>query len=221
MSSALFAYPKQAAFQRVLPKSKIYEHAKPSRAVRERFVAEVGQIVWQYKLSPETTNLRARNGISEIQVFGVELKGEEVSEAVLRCIDKAISFPIFYELAHGDRIKAMAGYKRPNDAEADKWVVDAYFETAWKATNEVREPLPVALDLAGLYELMLRAHIGLPPRDGETVRDVVTRAQAIREKETECRKLEQRLAQEPQFNRKVELNGQLRAAKDELTSLRG
>ena len=56
-SSLFFSYPRQAEFNRVLPKSKIYEHGKPSRAVRDCFVAQINQIVWQYKLAPETINL--------------------------------------------------------------------------------------------------------------------------------------------------------------------
>jgi len=59
MSLALFNYPKAAAFERVLPKSKIYEHSKPSNAVKELFVKQVDKIVWQYKLAPETINLPA------------------------------------------------------------------------------------------------------------------------------------------------------------------
>ena len=34
MSQTLIDYPPQAAFGRVLPKSKLYEQGKPSRAVR-------------------------------------------------------------------------------------------------------------------------------------------------------------------------------------------
>ena len=221
MSPALFAYPKQAAFQRVVPKTKIYEHAKPSRAVRERFVAEVSQIVWQYKLSPETVNLPARSGVPEIQVFGITLKTEELSEAVLRCIDKAIPFPIFYELTHKDRVKVTAAYKRPSESNPGNWVVDAYFETPWITSETPRSTLPVAVDLFGLYEQMLRANIELPARDGESLRVHAQRVREIRDQEKEVHKLEQCLSQEVQFNRKVELNAQLRNIRQELNSLRG
>ena len=36
------AYPKQAAFGRVLPKSKIYEHCEPAHALKDLFVAAGG-----------------------------------------------------------------------------------------------------------------------------------------------------------------------------------
>ena len=47
-----------AAFGRILPKNKIYEHAHPSTALKELFVRQVDQIVWKYKLAHETINLR-------------------------------------------------------------------------------------------------------------------------------------------------------------------
>lgn len=221
MNGALFAYPKQAEFNRVLPKSKIYEHARPGRSVKERFVAEVDQIVWKYKLAPETVNLPARPGVPEIEIFSVSLRTGELSESVLRTIDKAIPYPIFFELSHGERIKSTAAYKRPSDADSAKWVVDAYFETTWLPVKNGREPLPVALDLFGLYEQILRRHIALPAKPGESLKEQVERIGAIRAKQAECRKLEARLQQEKQFNRKVELNRELRILKNELNSLLG
>ncbi len=56
----MFDYPRQAELNRILPKSKIYAHARPSRALRDRFKSQIGEIVWKYKLSPETVNLPAR-----------------------------------------------------------------------------------------------------------------------------------------------------------------
>ncbi|MGZ8181830.1 MAG: DUF4391 domain-containing protein [Methylobacter sp.] len=220
MGHALFHYPKQAAFERPLPKNKIYEHAKPSSAVREQFVTQVDKIVWQYKLAPETVNLPARPGVPEIQIFAIALKTPELNEDVLRCIDQAIPLPIIYQLTFEDRIKSKAAYKRPSDADASKWVIDSYFETAWQANDTERSELPVALDLAGLYEQMLRQLLPLPPRAGETLKAQVERLGQIRNKQNECRKMEARLQKEQQFNRKVELNAQLRVLQAALEKLK-
>lgn len=219
MSAALFAWPRQAEFNRVLPKSKIYEHARPSRSIRDRFVQEVDQIVWKYKLSPETVNLAGRPGVSEIQIFSVSLRSEGLSESILRTIDKAIPFPIVFELCYQERIKSTAAFKRPNEADSAKWVVDAYFETPWLPVTRPRDSLPVALDLLGLFEQILRRHIPLPARPGESLRQLVDRTAAIQTRQAECRKLEARLQQEKQFNRKVELNQELRTLRNELNSL--
>lgn len=217
----MFAYPKQAAFGKVLPKSKIYQHARPTRRVQKCFVEQVSRIVWQYKLSPETINLPARAGVPEIQVFSIALKAEELDEHVVRCIDRAISFPILYEVTFEDRIKEMAAYKRPREADSAKWVVGDYFETEWQPTKTERSPLPVALDLAGLYEHLLRRLMPIPARNGESLKAHSERLATIRGKERERDKLEARVKKEKQFNRKVELNAELRTIKNELESLIG
>lgn len=218
-SSFLLAFPKQAEFNRVLPKSKIYEHGKPSRAVRDGFVSQINQIVWQYKLAPETINLPSRPGVPEIEIFSLELKTADVSEDVLRCIDKAIPLPIFYNLSFEGRIKTVAAYKRPSDADASRWVVGDYFASPWLPANIERSALPVALDMAGLYEQMLRRLMPQPARSGETLKDHVERLAQLRSKQTEYTKLEARLHKEKQFNRKVEINASLRQLKHELEGL--
>lgn len=219
LNSPLFAYPRQAEFNRVLPKSKIYEHGKPSRAVRDGFVAQINQIVWQYKLAPETINLPSRPGVPEIEIFSLELKTADVSEDVLRCIDKAIPLPIFYNLSFEGRIKTVAAYKRPSDADASRWVVDAYFASPWLPADGERSVLPVALDMAGLYEQMLRRLMPTPARSGETLKNHVERLSQLQSKQNEYSKLEARLLKEKQFNRKVEMNTQLRTLKTDIETL--
>lgn len=215
----IFAYPKQAEFNRVLPKSKIYEHGTPSRAVRDCFVSQVNQIVWQYKLAPETINLPARPGVPEIEIFSIDLKTTDLNIEVLRCIDKAIPLPIFYNVNFDGRTKTVAAYKRPNDADASRWVVGDYFESEWISFNSERSALPVALDMAGLYEQMLRRLMPFSARSNETIKDQVERLAQLRSKQTEYSKLEARLLKEKQFNRKVEINAQLRSIKTDIASL--
>ena len=77
----------------------------------------------------------------------------------------------------------------------------------------------VALDLAGLYEQIVRHHIQLPPRTGESLADHVARFRAIEAKRRERKLLETRLERDKQFNRKVELNARLRTADAELAAL--
>lgn len=220
----MFAYPQQAEFNRPIPKNKIYGYAKPSRALRERFISQVSEIVWKYKLSPETVNLPAKAPVHEIQVFQVALKAGELSEDVLRTMDKAIPSLLFFELTFQDHVRFTAAYKRPNEATSRKQVVEAYFETPWQSAGQARPTLPVALDLAGLYEQMLRQHMLASPfalvgRPGEGLQAMADRARLIRSKEHECRQLETRIVKEIQFNRKVELNARLRAHRAELAQL--
>ncbi|GDX85965.1 hypothetical protein LBMAG43_20070 [Methylococcaceae bacterium] len=83
----MFIYPQKALLSRPLPKSKIYQFAAPTSAVKQLFVSQIDSIVWQYKLAPETTNLPATESVTEIQIFDISLKGSECDLSILRCID--------------------------------------------------------------------------------------------------------------------------------------
>lgn len=219
--TALFAYPGKAAFGRIVPKAKLYEHGKVGARIKGLFAEQVEQIVWQYKLAPETTNLPASPGAPEIQIFSVRLRAPELHHDILRCIDKAISFPLLFELHYEDRLQVVACYKRPSEAEANRWVCSDYFATDWIAAESPRAALPVALNLGGLYEQLLHALIPLAHRPKESLSDLVERASKVRMLRKEMDKAVSQLATEKQFNRKVELNAVARKLKSDLELLRG
>ena len=156
----LFAWPRKAAFDRVVPKRKIYERGTVGSALKERFVQQVEQITWAYKLAPETVNLPATKTVTEIQVFRIALKGTELDRGVLKAIDRAIPFPLIFELMQGTRIKVAAAYKQTSrsqkgEADSSRWRIGNYFETDWQPEHTTRQPLPVALDMGSLYEQLL------------------------------------------------------------------
>ena len=217
--SALIAYPKQAAFGRVLPKNKIYEHSEANTRLKDLFVKQVEQIVWAFKLAPETIHLPARPGVPEIQVFSLQLKTPELHRDVLRCIDGAIPFPIVFELVFEGKTQVTAAYKRPNESDSSRWVLSDYFATDWLPVGCERTAMPVALHLGGLYEQLLHRLIPLSARPQETLADLVARVHQVHAKQRELDKASARLAKEKQFNRKVEINAAVRQLKSELESL--
>lgn len=220
-NTAFIYYPKQAVFGRTLPKNKIYEHSGANTRLKDLFVEQVEQIVWQYKLAPETINLPARPGVPELQIFSIQLKTSELNLDVLRCIDGAVQFPVIFELSFDERTKVIAAYKRPNESDASRWVLSDYFATAWLSSDYERATMPLALDLGSLYEQVLHRLIPMPARPQETLADLVSRVELVAAKQREVEKAASRLAKEKQFNRKVEINAHLRRLKNELEELTG
>lgn len=217
--TAFISYPKQATFGRNLPKNKIYEHSGASTRLKDLFVKQVEQIVWQYKLAPETINLPAKPGVPEIQVFSIQLKTAELDLDVLRCIDGAVQFPIVFELGFEGKTQVIAAYKRPSESDASLWVLSDYFATAWFPSDIERTHMPLALDLGGLYEHLLHYLIPTSARQKESLADLVARVELIDAKQREVEKTASKLAKEKQFNRKVVINAELRKLKTELEGL--
>ncbi len=181
------------------------------------------EIVWQYKLAPETINLSATKSIPEIQIFRIKLRGadlnRELDEVVLRAIDRAIAFPIIFELTQAGKRKAIASYKRPSEADNTKWVVSEYFGTEWEVEDGPRQPLPSALNLGALYDKLLNALIPATTGIEEPIVKRVERMEAIRAKQREADRIKARLAREKQFNKRVAINAELREVTKQLKHL--
>lgn len=237
----LYDWPRAAAFGRVIPKNKIYEHTGANTALKDLFVREVDQIVWSHKLAPETINLAATKSVAEIQVFRILQREPALNQDVLRAIDRAIPFPLFFEQDHAGRIKLAAAYKRPSESDSTKWVLGDYFESDWLPEDAPRAAMPVALNMGSLYEQLLS-----PLVEGQTARFIpglaeapqavfvaaaatepvslearIAHAEAIKAKAREVERIKARLGRERQFNKRVAINAELRAAGEELKRLTG
>lgn len=219
LSFHFFNFPQQAAFGKILPKSKIYEFSKPSNAIKDLFVKQVEQVIWEYKLSPETTNISAGDGVQEIQILKIQSKVVEIDENVLRTIDEAIPSHIFYVIVFGNKKKLIAAYKRQSEADSGKWVTGSYFQSDWVTASESGINLPIALNMGGLYAQMLRSIMPVEHKEGESLKAQAERLDQLRLKNGELVKLEIKLAKEKQFNRKIEINAQLKKIKNQIIQL--
>ena len=218
--SALIAWPDKAKVDRAVPKSKFYEHGAVNTCLKDLFVKEIEQITWISKLAPETTNLPTKDGVSEIQVFGIQLKTPELNLDVLRCIDGAIHHPIIFELYHEGLMQVIACFKRPRGGDGSgNLLLSEYFGTNRLPADSPRSDLPTSLNLGGLYERLLLRLIPLPARPQEPLRALIERLDQIHGLERELRKAVSALEKERQFNRKVELNAVVRKLKVDLALL--
>jgi hypothetical protein len=222
--SGLFAYPKNAAFGRMVSKEAIYRHSTLSGKVKELFVRQIERITWQYKLAPETINIPATQAVPEIQVFSIQLRQEECAPEILTAIDRAVQFPILFELCYQERVRGVAAYKRPDGSTAGavpgKWSISSHFSGPWLAQNAPRVPLPHVLNLEVLYAALLKPLLPYAAKNGESLVEQIARIEAIETLQVEIDRCEKKLRQEKQYNKKVTINQELRVLQARLSSLK-
>lgn len=216
----LYRWPTAAKFGSRVPKEKLYSHGTVSIAVREKFITEVRRITWAYKLAESTINLAGSTAVPEIQVFEIDAKDNDVSEPVLTAIDKAIAFPIIFEIGRGEgqerSIRMVAAHKQLSSG-APK--LSAYFSTAWQSDEIERQPIPTSTTLPALYAALLDPLAPVTTRPGEDMSEVASRLEKVRKLEREIVSLERKLRTEPQLNRKIELRRALKTKQADLTVL--
>ncbi len=221
MVDLLYKWPVAAKFGSRVPKEKFYDYGNVSTAVREKFVSEVQRITWAYKLAESTINLPGSTSVPEIQVFCIETKTGDVADQVLAAIDKAIQYPIIFEItrttAGEPQVRMVAAHKHLASGSPK---LSAYYSTDWLRADAERHPLPTAISLSALYAATLEPLTPVMVRPGEEMSEVADRLAAVRKLEREIAALERKLRTEPQLNRKIELRRSLKTRQQELEQQR-
>lgn len=150
----LYQFPVSAAFNKAIPKNKLYQQGNAKTKLKQLFVDDVGQIIWAYKLSASTLNIQSNTDLQEVQIFRLISKHGDINLSIIKYIDKLIPTPIIFEVVHEDRVKVIATYKRTSQSDHSKVVTDQYYESDWLSDSE-RQPLPVVLNLSDLYNHLI------------------------------------------------------------------
>ncbi len=211
--------PERTLYNRRIPKNKLYSQIKADSKLESMFVNEVDHIVWKYKLSEETTNLAGTKEVQEIQVFEIYLKGKDLSKEVLENIDKVIPYPILYVLLYEDKVKLTIAYKERNKIDENRMVINSYYETTWVEEDELDFQLLSGLTLKDVYDNILRQLIPIESSINEKIEDVIELNKRVETLKREIESLEKKVIREKQFNKKVEINRELRRKTKELNSL--
>jgi hypothetical protein len=221
MVDLLYEWPAAAKFGSRVPKEKLYEHGNISSALRDKFVSQVQRITWAYKLAESTINLPGNTSVREIQVFQIETKTGDVADQVLSAIDKAVPYPLIFEItrvtAGEPRVRMVAAYKQLSSGNSK---LSAYYSTGWLLADTQRQSLPTAIGLPTLYAAILEPLMPLTVRPGEEMSEVVDRLEVLRKIEREITALERKLRSEPQLNRKIELRRILKTRQHEIEQQR-
>ncbi len=218
----LFDYPTKARFGRKIPKSKLYENASVNTKLKDKFINQIDKIIWQYKLAPNTLNLDATDKVPEIQIFNIFLKTKEVDQALLEVIDKAINYPIIFQIHKGNKVKIKAAYKRPSESANNRWVIESYFESEWLDKDTTKQPMPQALDLGKLYEQILKSLMPVEVASSKTTQTLdeqVGIINQINSLQKELDTLNSKYKKEKQRNRQFEINKQIKLKQKKLNQL--
>jgi len=210
-------FPSSTVFNKWVPKKKFYENLSISSRIEKQFVTEIESVYWTHKLSPETLNVSPGARVTEIEVFEVNLKEQQVSDNLIATIDREIPYHLVFVLRYSGKAQLMISYKEESKSREDKFKVDSYYRTDWIDYEKLTLNIE-GLDLDRIYEnfIFQIAGDGLNLEKAEDIRDAVMIAKERDRLETYITKLEARIRKEKQFNFQLELNQELRKAKEKL-----
>ena len=218
----MIGLPKSTEFNRRIPKQKFYENISVSPTLKRVFIDQIKVIYWRNKVAATTMNLAAGDTVTELEVFEIELNGQQLDESVLRQIDKEIPYHILFLLEYDGKYQAWTAYKEAAASGSNAFKVGTYYHTDWLSETEL--PLKVeGLSIDKVYENFVRQIAGdaLRSEEGKTesLKESVERDNRRQELEKQVAALQTKVRKEKQLNKQVQLNAELKKLRKELEEI--
>ena len=199
----MFELPKKCYVNKFLPKKIFYEKVGVSSGIKDEFVNLVDRITWLYKLSPETIGIPKTDSIEEIQIFQIDVKEKKVPLSVIKTITKGVQYKILFLIKY-------------NDDFCYSIKVDEIFTTEWNDNISFEFN---AINLEIVYESIVKLIIkeeDNTKRFEEIIEDKNNKNDLLKR----INQLKQKIKNEKQFNRKIELNIELNKLLEDMEALR-
>ena len=199
----MISFPERCKVNKFIPKKTFYEKIGLSTAVKDDFVNYIEKIIWLYKLSEETIGITKTEKTEEIQVFELTLKSKIIPKNIIRIITKSIPYKILFVLKFENEF-----------CYAIRVVEDIYF-TEW---NEKITMNLVGLNLDDIYKDIVKSIIKEQDND-EEFEYIINKKNKVDELYKKIEQLNNKINNEKQFNKKVELNLELQKLNKEMEEL--
>ena len=193
----MLGLPRSTEVNRRVAKEKLYQNATLTPQTRDMIKEQIESVIWKNKLADSTVGINAGKDIKEIQVFEVQLRQRELDKRVLPAIAKAIPYKILFVLVFGD--------------ETQVWIEASgtFYNTDWQPLGGFMLKFD-GLNLDAVYENLARQISGGRLGTDGDIEEAVDRDKIRQKLERDILTLEKKLLREKQFNKQVELNGELK-----------
>ena len=212
-------YPQSTIVSRVVPKTMFYKFMEVNPRMKSRFVNDVVNITWLYKLSASTLNVTDSENMKEIEVFVVILKQPDCPTDLFTFIDTNMPHHIVFVLVHDNSAMLLINYKDWTDDTHTKFRIRQAFASPWMPLADL-ELTVQGQSLPRIYDNFVAQVSGIGEHKAGSMADIVALRKQIATAEVELQSLEKRMRKEPQLDRQLAMNKQVKAKRKELDNLK-
>ena len=207
MRENLLQYPETTLFGKTVAKKLFYDQLDVTAKMKQRFVNDIEEIIWLYKLAPTTLNVQKGEKINEIEIMLCPLKDVECPVDVFKFISQKIPHHIVFILQYGDSYRLLIQFGQDS------------FVSPWCK----REELSLKIEgqtLDRIYDSFVGQLTGIGNRDSESLQEIIRLKKDIKKLSDKIETMQRQIRREPQLNRQLAMNGEARAMKQQLAELK-
>ena len=212
-------YPQTTIVNRVVPKTMFYKFMEVNPRMKSRFVNDVVNITWLYKLSAGTLNVTDTEEMKEIEVFVVALKQPDCPTDLFTFIDINMPHHIVFVLVHDDNAMLLINYKDWSDGTHTKFKITQAFASPWVPMADL-ELFVQGQSLPRIYDNFVAQVSGIGEHKAGALEEIVELKARIAATEIEIERLQKKMRKEPQLDRQLAINKQVKAKRKDIDELK-
>ena len=212
-------YPQTTIVNRVVPKTMFYKFMEVNPRMKSRFVNDVVNITWLYKLSAGTLNVTDTEEMKEIEVFVVALKQPDCPTDLFTFIDIHMPHHIVFVLMHDNNAMLLINYKEWTDDTHTKFRIRQAFASPWVSLPDL-ELTVQGQSLPRIYDNFVAQVSGIGEHKAGALEEIVALKAQITKAEADLASLQKKMRKEPQLDRQLAINKQVKAKRQELSELK-
>lgn len=217
-------------------KKLFYENADLSTNDKSLFTDTINKVTWLYCLKPETINISAYKDevreYPEVEVIEVLLHKDYKLKRIAEIIMRTIPYPMVLIFRLEGKVKFYVAHQRTNQSDSSKNTIEEFISTDWlESDSALFDKLDIKqmrftnfcalysdiVDTISIYNLSTI----IPTDDNITGAEARELSAQIEDIEQEITSLRAKLKKETQFNRKVELNIEIKRLEQNKNKLLG
>ena len=215
----IFNYHKNVIVDRIVPKTMFYKFMEVNPRMKVRFVNDVEKITWLYKLSANTLNVSSSDDLVEIDVFVATLKEQDCPTDLFTFIDTNMPHHIVFILEYDNSYMILLNYKDWADNTHTKFKITKSFASLWMDENRLSLEIQ-GQSLSRVYENFVAQVSGIGEHKAGAMAEIVDLKKRIAAMEAELQNLQKKMRKEPQYDKQVKMNKQVKAKRHELDELK-
>ena len=217
-------------------KKLFYENADLSTSDKSLFTDTINKITWLYCLKPETINIPAYKDevrdYPEIEVIEVLVHKDYKLKRITEIIMRTIPYPMLLIFKLEDKRQFYVAHQRTNQSDSSKNTIEEFIATDWLESDSalfaklnIKQMMFInfytlysdIVDAISIYRLSTI----MPTDDNITGAEARELSAKIEEIEGQITSLRAKLKKETQFNRKMELNIEIKRLEQNKNKLLG
>lgn len=215
----LLNYPATTIVNRVVPKTMFYKFMEVNQHMKTRFVNDIVNITWLYKLSASSLNVTDSEDMKEIEVFVVNLKQPDCPTDLFTFIDTNMPHHIVFILLNDANAMLLVNYKEWTDSTYTKFRITQTFVSPWMSLSELLLEVQ-GQSLPRIYDNFVAQISGIGEHQAGTMGEIVKLKQAIAKAESDLQTLQKKMRREPQLDIQIKMNNEIKAKRKALEALK-